>query len=104
MPDSSSWVYLMQYTAGSEGWNCTTTDSMAFYSLTYSFKNFVQAQGRIDRLNTPFKKLYYYVLKSGAYIDSALWFAIAGKKDFNERRGVEEWAKNGFTGTYSAQI
>lgn len=94
VPTSDSWVYLVQYTAGSEGWNCVSTDAMAFYSLTYSYKNFMQAQGRIDRLNTSHTILYYYILKSSAYIDTALRFVIAGKKSFNERSELEKWVEN----------
>lgn len=85
IPDSSRWVYLVQYTAGNEGWNCTTTDAMAFYSLNYSYKVFHQAQGRIDRLNTPFKDLYYYILRSGSVIDQGIWRSIKVKEKFNEK-------------------
>lgn len=102
VPDSGSWVYCVQYAAGSEGWNCVSTDAMAFYSLTYSYKNFVQAQGRIDRLNTPYSILYYYILKSNAYIDSALRFTIAGKRNFNERKELEKWSENGAPGTLAS--
>lgn len=85
IPTADKWLYLVQYTAGAEGWNCIETDSMAFWSLTYSNRVFEQSQGRTDRLNTPFKDLYYYVFRSSANIDKAIWKALTEKKEFNAR-------------------
>ena len=86
IPDAEKWVYLVQYTAGCEGWNCIKTDTIIFFSQNYSYKVTEQACVRIDRLNTPYHDLYYYHLKSRSGIDISITIALNRKKIFNVRK------------------
>ena len=86
IPDTDSWVYLVQYNAGAEGWNCIKTDTIIFFSQNYSYKILAQACGRIDRLNTPYTDLYFYHLKSKSSIDNPIFATLKNKKSFSERR------------------
>jgi len=89
VPNTDEWLYIVQYTAGAEGWNCITTNTILFYSMNYSFKIVEQAEGRIDRLNTPYKDLEYYFLSSRSQIEKDIHKAVKTKERFNE----SAWAK-----------
>ncbi len=91
VPKAERWVYLVQYSAGCEGWNCIETDTVIFYSQNYSYKVMAQAAGRIDRMNTPFTDLYYYHMKSRSGIDLAISRALKEKKRFNEGKFVNSF-------------
>ena len=89
IPETDEWIYLVQYQAGAEGWNCIQTNIVIFYSLNYSHKIVAQAAGRIDRLNTPYKHLYYYHLMTKAPIDLAIRRALNRKRNFHERSFID---------------
>lgn len=85
VPETDKWVYLVNYNAGAEGWNCITTDTIIFFSLNYSYRMMTQSKGRIDRVNTKFKDLYYYYIKTASSIDQGIARALKRKRNFNEK-------------------
>jgi len=75
--ETDSWLYLVQYMAGAEGWNCIETNTIVFFSQNYSYRIMTQAAGRINRIDTSFTDLV---------IDLAIDKALKSKKKFNENR------------------
>ena len=90
IPENDRWIYIVQYTSGSEGWNCINTNVIVFFSLSYSYRMMHQAAGRIDRRNTPYKDLYYYYLYTKSSIDHAILKSLKEKKQFNEKKYYEK--------------
>lgn len=86
VPTSERWIYLVQYMAGAEAWNCITTDAMIMFSQNYSWKIMEQAYGRIDRINTLFRDLWYYGFTSNSFIDQAIARSLKAKENFNEAK------------------
>jgi hypothetical protein len=86
VPSAERWIYLVQYTAGAEAWNCITTDAMIMFSQNYSWKIMEQAYGRTDRINTPFRDLWYYGFITDSFIDRAIKRSLDAKETFNAVR------------------
>lgn len=68
----------------SAGWELPEYPVMIFASMSYSFVDRVQAEGRIQRANHIKKNLYIDLVVKGG-IDEAVQKAIHNKKDFDER-------------------
>lgn len=90
VPTGQKWIYLAQYLSAGEAWECTETNALVLYSRNYSYRQTIQAMGRIDRQNTPFLNLYYYFLSSNSPIDRAIEKAYSEKKNFNERTFIKK--------------
>jgi hypothetical protein len=84
IPTTTSWVYLVQYVAGAEAWECVDTDAICFWSMPYSYKLWWQSHGRIDRLNTSYTDLHYYILFAKSVLERGVRKSLAQKKTFNE--------------------
>lgn len=82
-PTCDKWIYLVQYNAGNEAWNCITTNCMIFYSENYSYRIMKQAAGRINRSNTSYTDLYYWHIRTMSSIDVGINRALVNKKKFN---------------------
>lgn len=85
VPTGDNWVYLVQYISGSEAWECFSTNHMAFYSANPSYRATIQAMGRINRMTTTYKNLYYYRLMSESAPDKGMMKSFGNKEDFNMR-------------------
>lgn len=68
----------------SAGWELPEYPVMIFASRTYSFVDYDQALGRIQRANNIKKNLYINLVVKGG-TDEAVDKALANKSDFNER-------------------
>jgi hypothetical protein len=51
--------------------------------------------GRIDRLDTLYTDLYYYILVSNSNVDRAIQRALQAKKNFNWRKFMDQNGQKG---------
>lgn len=61
-----------------------------FVSMSYSYVNWVQMQGRFLRMNNPSRTTFLYLLTEGESVDKAVYEAIKRKEDFS----IELYKKN----------
>lgn len=79
---STSGVLIVN-AACSEGWQAPSASLLVFYSLDFSYKNYVQMMGRIRRIDHP-QKCTYITLICDESIDEAVLAAVERKEDFDE--------------------
>lgn len=95
LPPKSAWeglsrsITLAQYQSGSQGVEMTYADTIVYFSPTYSYMNYEQSQGRINR-NGQTKKMTLYLLRAPSTIERDIWGALKEKRDFQEKQWYEE--------------
>lgn len=73
---------LLVNAACSEGWELPDCPLMIFYSLDFSLKNYIQMQGRIQRINNIKRNTYIHFVVKGT-IDEEVYKSMMRKEDFH---------------------
>lgn len=76
-------ITLAQYQSGSTGIEMTYAATTVYFSPTYSYSNFEQSIGRINR-NGQIHKMTLYLLCAPATVEKEIWAALRNKTDFQE--------------------
>lgn len=82
-------ITLAQYQSGSTGIELTYAATTVYFSPTYSYSNYEQSIGRIERHGQS-KKMTLYLLCAPTTLEKDVWAALRNKKDFQEKQWYEE--------------
>lgn len=80
--EMSDRAVVLANSMASEGYQLPSFRVMVFASLSFSYKDFVQAIGRISRIDNPQRNLYITLVVKGG-VDEDVFKAIKRKEDFS---------------------
>lgn len=94
LPPKPTWdslkrtITLAQYQSGSVGVEMTYAATIVYFSPTYSYSNYEQSIGRIERHGQK-SKMTLYLLCAPTTIEKEVWAALRNKSDFQEKQWYE---------------
>ncbi|MGI9028173.1 MAG: DEAD/DEAH box helicase family protein [Candidatus Saccharimonadales bacterium] len=98
VPNKDNWatlkrtITLAQYQSGSTGIELTYAATTVYFSPTYSYSNYEQSIGRINRHGQT-HKMTLYLLCAVATVEREIWAALRSKSDFQRTQWLskQEW-------------
>lgn len=100
VPTKDNWaalnrtITLAQYQSGSTGIELTYAATTVYFSPTYSYSNYQQSVGRINR-NGQTQKMTLYLLCAPATVERDIWGALREKSDFQEKQWYQSKLDSG---------